>query len=172
MDIQEISKYWEKIKQSRPFDEFYFFAIALILAFGVIQTTGTALDTDRPVVTVTSCSMYPHYKVGDVVVVQGEKFEDIEEGDIIVFDAESAEVNIPVIHRVVVKEEDRLETRGDNTRGQNSFEKDISPDQVYGTAVFKVPRIGLVKLLAIDFTGFGGNQPLALDAIPKCRSIS
>lgn len=162
---------WNKVKNHRLFDEFYFFALALILAFGVIQTTGTALDTDRPVVTVVSCSMYPQYKVGDVIMVQGESFEDIEEDDVIVFDAESPDVSIPVIHRVVLKRNDSLETRGDNTRGQNDFEKDISTDQIHGTAFFRVPRVGLIKLAAMDITGLEG-QPLVFDSIPKCERLT
>lgn len=163
---------WGRLRSSRLFDEFYFFALALILAFGVIQFTGTVLETDKPVVTVVSCSMYPDYKVGDVIMVRGEDFKDIEEEDVIVFDAESTEVNIPVIHRVVVKNEGSLETRGDNTGGQNEFEKDISPDQVYGKAFLRIPRIGLVKLLAMDVTGVKGDKPLALDRIPECRRLN
>lgn len=161
---------WEQVKNSRFYEEFYFIAIALILAFGVIQTTGTVLDTDKPVVTVVSCSMYPEYHVGDVIMVRGQDFEDITEGDVIVFDAESPDVNIPVIHRVVVKEDEMLETRGDNTRGQSDFEKNIRPEQVHGVAFLKIPRVGLLKLLAMDITGLSG-QPFVIDSIPACQNV-
>lgn len=164
-------KTWNSVKNSDIFDEFYFLAIALILAFGIIQTTGAALDTDRPVVTVVSCSMYPEYNVGDVIVVKGEEFEDIEEGDVIVYDAESPDVNIPIIHRVVEKHSYYLETRGDNTRGQHEFEKNITGDQIYGKAVFKLPRVGLVKILAMDLVGYAGDQPLVIDNTPSCQRV-
>ncbi|MFB6199970.1 MAG: signal peptidase I [Candidatus Nanohaloarchaea archaeon] len=157
--------------------EVYFLAIALILAFGVIQTTGTLLNTDKPVVTVVSCSMYPKYTVGDVVVVQGEPFDNIKVGDIAVYNSRS-ELSIPVIHRVVEKRENSLETRGDNNRGQLEFEKNVTPEQIHGTALFSIPRVGAVKLLAMDLTGVGGvnteyrNRPLRLENSYTCESIN
>ncbi|PSH02046.1 MAG: hypothetical protein BRC26_02535, partial [Nanohaloarchaea archaeon QH_8_44_6] len=77
----------EKIREREleSFEWFYFLALALILAFGTIQTTGTALDTERPVVSVISCSMHPVYSVGDILIVQGQDFEDVEVGDISVY---------------------------------------------------------------------------------------
>lgn len=168
MDVEET---WEEIKESAVFDEFYFLTVALVLAFGIIQTTGAVMDTEKPVVTVVSCSMYPEYNVGDVIVVQGEEFEDIEEGDVIVYDAESPETNIPIIHRVTVKRENSLETQGDNTRGQHEFEKNITSDQIYGEAAFRIPRVGLVKILAMDLVGFSGDKPLVIDNTPSCYRV-
>lgn len=168
MDIKQT---WESVKDSGAFNEVYFLAIALILAFGIIQTTGSILDTGKPVVTVVSCSMYPDYDVGDVIIVRGEGFEDIAEGDVIVFDAQSPETDIPIIHRVIIKRDSSLETQGDNTRGQHEFEKNITPEQVYGKAFFKIPRIGLVKILAMDLVGFTGDQPLAIDSTPQCYRV-
>ncbi len=160
-------KAWEKVTGSREFDEFYFFAIALILAFGTLQTTGTVFDTDKPVVTVVSCSMYPEYDVGDILVVKGQDYEDIERGDIVVYRTE--EMNIPVVHRVIEKNPGYLETQGDNNQGQLDFEENVTPDQIHGTTAFKIPRVGLVKLLAMDLAGFSGDAPLVLDAVENCR---
>lgn len=162
---------WRNIRNSRGFSEFYFFAVALILAFGIITTTGTVFDTEKPVVTVVSCSMYPEYNVGDVILVNGADFNEVEEGDVIVYDAESPEVNIPIIHRVILKTEDSLETQGDNTRGQHDFEKNITPDQVYGKSLVSIPRVGLVKILAMDIVGFSGDQPFVIDNTPACKRV-
>lgn len=160
-------KTWEKVTESREFNEFYFFAVALILAFGTLQTTGQVLETDKPVVTVVSCSMYPEYDVGDILVVQGQDYEDIERGDIVIYRTE--EMNIPVVHRVIEKNTDHLETQGDNNQGQLEFERNVTPDQIYGTTAFKIPRVGLVKLLAMDIVGFSGDAPLILDAVENCQ---
>lgn len=165
MDIASLRSWLES---SRTVDEAMFFFLALVLAFGTLQTTGSLLNTDRPVVTVTSCSMYPSLDAGDIVVVKGEEFDDISEGDIAVYSTD--EVAIPVIHRVVETERDSLETRGDNNLGQSDFERDINPSQVHGTYIFKIPKIGLVKLLAADLTGLGGGAPLALDSTPACST--
>ncbi len=237
MDSDKIIGKLSAVKNSREFKEYYFFAIALILAFGTLQTTGSVMNTDRPVVTVVSCSMYPDYDVGDIIGVQGTGYENIEVGDVIVYEVpnkvefsvagekhvlnesnaadyteagavklvqvdgdskaaivsidgrnakmvegktfdyngQTFEVNsvsgmdIPVIHRVIRKNSDHLETQGDNTIGQHEFEKHIEPNQIHGEAVFKIPRIGLVKILAIDILGLGNNAPLALDSTPNCQ---
>lgn len=168
MDLRD---QWRKVKESRAFSEFYFFAVALILAFGIIQTTGVVMDTEKPVVTVVSCSMYPEYNVGDVIIVQGQSFEQIEEGDVVVYNAESPEVNIPIIHRVILKSDNHIETQGDNTRGQHEFEKNIKPEQIYGKSAFSIPRVGLVKILAMDITGFSGDRPLVIDNTPSCKRV-
>ncbi len=163
----DIGENWRQVKNSRLFDEFYFFAIALILAFGVIQTTGTALNTDKPVVSVVSCSMYPQLHVGDILLVQGMSYEEIEEGDIIVY--ATPEMDIPVVHRVIEKNDEFLETQGDNNPDQLSFEEHVEPDQIHGTMLFKVPRIGGLKLLAMDLLGYQGDAPLVVDSYPRCE---
>ncbi len=167
MDYEGI---WNKIENDRGFQEFYFFAIALILAFGTLETTGTVLDTEKPVVTVVSCSMYPELDVGDILVVRGTDFEDVEEGDIIVFDVDDQYSDIPIIHRVIETGDGYVGAKGDNTEAQQEFEERIEPDQVHGKTVLRVPRVGLLKILAIDFTGYGdpGNQPFTFDTTQRC----
>jgi len=166
----DLRRGWQRVKQSRGFEEFYFFAIALILAFGTLQTTGTVMNTDKPVVTVVSCSMYPHYDVGEIILVQGQEFGQIEEGDIAVYESGLPDQSIPVIHRVVSKNQDYLETKGDNNDGQLEFERRVEPEQIHGTAVASVPKIGLVKLLTMDVLGVSrpGDAFLEIDSIPQC----
>lgn len=156
----------DEIREKRSFQEFYFLAIALLLAFGTLQTTGSVLETEKPVVTVVSCSMYPELNVGDLVVVQGEDFSEIEERDVVVYDVDK--MPIPVVHRVIEKQKNSLETQGDNNPGQLDFEKNVTPEQIHGTQLFTVPRIGLVKILAMDITGFNGDRPLVIDNTPRC----
>ena len=223
---------------------FYFLSLALILAFGTLSTAGTVMSTDKPVVAVVSCSMYPEYHRGDILFVQGQDFNDIEEGEVIVYkvpdrvdfsvdgesytlekdsplhntsvetslgrvelvevvpdlnpgqdgntkdgvilnvDGERVRVEegsssnglsvekasampIPVVHRVVRKEDGFLETRGDANSRQLDFESDVRPFQVHGKAFFRVPRIGLFKMFAMDLAGFG-DAPLSLDKRYTC----
>ena len=162
---------WQNFKESRTFEEFYFFAIALILAFGTLQTTGTVMDTEKPVVTVVSCSMYPHYDVGDIILVKGTDFDQIDEGDIAVYDSGSENQNIPIIHRVIDANADLVETKGDNNEGQLDFEREVTPDQVHGVAVGSVPKLGLVKLLTLDVLGLSGpnDSQFKIDSIPTCQ---
>jgi hypothetical protein len=235
----------DEVIENEVFDWIYFLALALILAFGTITTTGTALSTDKPVVSVVSCSMYPEYHKGDIIVVQGEKFSDIEVGEVVVYGvpdrvdftvngqsytleenspmhntsadtsvgtvslvevgsklrpgsssavisidgdrmtaSEGEELSvggeelsidrissmpIPVVHRVVEKSEDSLQTRGDANNRQLDFESDVRPFQIHGTAMFTIPRLGAVKILAMDFVGFQGDKPFVLDVYSPCR---
>lgn len=234
----------EKIRDGKleGYEWFYFLALALILAFGTIQTTGTALNTDRPVVSVISCSMYPEYRVGDILIVQGRDFEDIETGDIAIYqvpdridfsvngesftleenspdydttvetsigevellevkpdlqngndrallriDGEEVTVSengesdridverisgqpVPIVHRVVSKSDESVQTQGDANSRQLDFESDVRPFQIYGTTAFKIPRIGAVKLIVMDLVGFNGDKPLVLDNMRTCGS--
>ncbi|MDY6773917.1 MAG: signal peptidase I [Candidatus Nanohaloarchaea archaeon] len=160
---------WQEIRESRGFREFYFFAVALVLAFGILQFSGTVMNTGKPVVTVVSCSMYPELHVGDILLVHGTDFEDIEQGDIIVYSTE--EMEIPIVHRVVKKHDTYLETKGDNNPGQLEFEKHVTPGQIRGVVVFTIPRIGALKLLAMDVAGLNGprDTPVIIDSYPSCR---
>ncbi|MFB6100575.1 MAG: signal peptidase I [Candidatus Nanohalobium sp.] len=232
--------------ESELFEWFYFLSLALILAFGTIKTTGTVLQTDKPVVSVVSCSMYPEYQKGDILVVDGMDYSEIEEGDVVIYrvpdridftlngesytleknspmyntsvetsvgtvqlleaeanlktgndrallsiegekvtvtDGGSVSVNgarlkverisampIPVVHRVISKSEDHLETKGDANSGQLDFESSVRPFQIHGTTMFKIPRVGAVKLLAMDLIGFQpGNAPVVIENSYSCR---
>lgn len=155
---------------SRTGKEVAFVGIALLLAFGIYQTVGTALGTNVPVVAVTSPSMEPTLERGDMVLVKGVPFSEIEEGDIIVFDTGSPCLPVPIIHRVVDIDGNGLTTKGDSNPSQlvichsngrcsqtfdvcpegtelNAIEEGITPDQVKGVVAFKVPYLGHVKLV-------------------------
>lgn len=161
---ENIQDFWE----TRVFSEFYFFAIALILAFGTLQTTGTLLETGKPVVTVISCSMYPVYDVGDIVFIQGAESSELERGDIIVYDSSQSNQEVPIVHRVTEVHDGYVETKGDNNPDQLSFEREVKDSQIHGKAFFRIPRIGGIKLLAMDLTGYNGGEPLVIDSYPNC----
>lgn len=231
--------------ENEAFEWFYFLALALILAFGTITTTGTVLNTDKPVVSVVSCSMYPEYHKGDILIVNGQDYSDIEVDDVVIYrvpdridfsiggeeytlekdspindesietsigsielvdvqadlnngndvavlsvngerttvqDGETLSVSgtemeverissmpIPVVHRVIEKGESSLQTKGDANNAQLDFESDVRPFQIHGTTAFKIPRLGVVKILAMDLVGFQGDKPLVIDRYRPCR---
>ena len=89
------------------------------------------------------------FNKGDILLIIKAKPETLEEGDVIIFNSNQKN---PVIHRIIdIKEEDGervFATIGDNNRGQLSFEKSITQDQLVGKAVIKVaPYFGWVKLV-------------------------
>lgn len=148
---------------SRLTDETAFLLVALLLAYGIYQTAGLALGTEVPVVAVTSGSMEPTLHRGDMILVQGEPFEEIEEGEIVVYTTDR--MPVPIIHRVIQKNATALQTKGDALEQQHQFEKHITPDQVLGTTMFVVPYIGHVKLVPTCIylrLQYGGQVPATI----------
>lgn len=85
---------------------------------------------------------------GDILFITGVNPEDVEVGDVIIFDASQRN---PIIHRVVGitrnKEGYTFETLGDNNPGQLPFEMNILPGEIVGKARLRViPYAGWVKL--------------------------
>lgn len=90
------------------------------------------------------------FSKGDVIFVVGVDSDEIEVGDVIIFEGGA---RYPLIHRVV-DDGESLSTKGDNYRTnfeQLSSEKDIDRNKVYGKALFRVPAIGWVKLIFFEF---------------------
>lgn len=245
MDLS--GKYSDFREGLEALDDFYFILLAVLLAFGTLQTSGAVLETDKPVVTVVSTSMCPEMQVGDILFVKGTSYDQINEEDIIVYDVPdrvefsvdnssyTLEMNdskasittalgevelldvhpardrskdrvilsvngtrldeslvegnsyqisghdvridyatdlppgdIPIVHRVIKKNDEYVETMGDANSGQLEFETRVRPDQVHGKVFFKVPRLGLVKLWTMDLMGYAGDRPLAIDNTPSC----
>ncbi len=86
---------------------------------------------------------------GDIMVVWG-RFEP-EVGDVIIFNANTQH---PIIHRVVnIKDDETIETKGDNNNAQLPMEKNIQEDAIIGKAVFRIPKIGWLKLVFVELFG-------------------
>lgn len=94
--------------------------------------------------------------IGDVMVLYGKSYENINVGDMLVFipeDREFFNTKGPVIHRVILKWQDEegkyhFRTKGDhNPQSFENFEQNIPQDDVIGVAVVRIPFIGYAKLL-------------------------
>ena len=93
------------------------------------------------------------FKKGDVLVIKGEPPGNFEIGDIIVFH-ESSRAN-PIIHRVIAKiDNETYATKGDANSQQLTFEKKIKYSNIEGKAVLMIPKIGWVKVGAVDLLGY------------------
>ncbi|HLC91257.1 MAG TPA: signal peptidase I [Candidatus Nanoarchaeia archaeon] len=91
---------------------------------------------------------------GDVIILWRANKENIELGDILVFQADKPQ---PIIHRVVkVWQEDDAyfyQTKGDHnsdsiTNGMG--ETKISESRIYGKGLIRVPYLGWLKILFVD----------------------
>ena len=91
------------------------------------------------------------FNKGDIMVLKGVKFENIEVGEVVVYNANRAE---PIIHRVVKKERDYLQTKGDNNNGLIDFENRVEGKQIIGKGVFRLPLLGWVKIGFVNLISY------------------
>ena len=107
-----------------------------------------AFGTQNPFYVVASGSMIPVLEVYDVLIVQGhEPFEDIDVGDIIVFNRPS-DHNRVIVHRVVsIMEEDpkTIRTQGDANPGSiPGTDFPITQEEYIGKVAYTLPQVGYI----------------------------
>ena len=91
------------------------------------------------------------FNKGDIMFLVGRDAENIEVGDVIVFNSRRKD---PIIHRIVKKMQDGNEiyfqTKGDNNRdsikNNGLDETHIMEDIIIGKAAFRVPVLGYIKI--------------------------
>ncbi len=123
----------------------------VIVAMGVIIIwigLQVAFGTQNPFYVVASGSMIPELQVYDVLVVQGHvTFDEIQVGDIIVFDRPSGHDRV-IVHRVVsITDEDpkTVRTKGDNNVASiPGTDFPITEKEYIGKVQFQIPQIGYV----------------------------
>ena len=107
-----------------------------------------AFGTTNPFYVVASGSMIPVLEVYDVLIVQGhEPFEDIEVGDIIVFNRPSDHDRV-IVHRVAsILDEDpkTVRTKGDaNPASIPGTDFPITEEEYIGKVAYTLPQVGYV----------------------------
>lgn len=123
----------------------------VIVAVGVIIIwigLQVVFGTENPFYVVASGSMIPKLQVYDVLIVQGHVlFEDIQIGDIIVFDRPTGHDRV-IVHRVVaITDEDprTVRTKGDNNNASiPGTDFPITNEEYIGRVEYIVPQIGFV----------------------------
>jgi len=88
------------------------------------------------------------FNKGDIFVAKGVPFEELQVGDIAIY--RIAEQRDPIIHRIVLIEEDTIQTKGDANPIQLHFEKSISEEQIQGKAIARIPYLGWLKVLLVE----------------------
>ncbi len=126
----------------------------IIVAVGVLVIwigLQAAFGTQNLFYVVASGSMIPELQVYDVLIVQGhEPFEDIEIGDVIVFNRPS-DHNRVIVHRVVsiIDESPKtIRTQGDaNPASIPGTDFPITAEEYIGKVVYTLPQVGYVTQL-------------------------
>ncbi|MEJ2277095.1 MAG: signal peptidase I [Candidatus Lokiarchaeota archaeon] len=112
-------------------------------------------NTSTPVVVVVSGSMEPTYNIGDLLFVHGKSPDNIQIGDVIIYDARGlwwGAPNDPIVHRVINKtlvgDTWYFQTKGDNN---NEPDPALVPEgRVLGVVFGGIPYIGYAKIILTD----------------------
>jgi len=126
----------------------------LIVVVGVLAIwigLQVVFGTENPFYVVASGSMIPVLEVYDVLIVQGhDPFEEVEIGDIIVFNRPS-DHNRVIVHRVVsiIDENPKtIRTQGDaNPASIPGTDFPISEEEYIGKVVYTLPQVGYITQL-------------------------
>ena len=119
----------------------YILVFALIV-WGTPEALKKMLNSEYPIASVTSSSMWPALKKGDLILIKGAGGKnDIEIGDIVVYANEKGFT----IHRVIELKEDTFITKGD---ANNIKDKPIEYDKLIGKTLnfknkpIRIPFLG------------------------------
>ena len=106
------------------------------------------LDTDHPMAAITSQSMYPLLKRGDIVLLQGvEKAADLNVGDIIAYNDETSGL---ILHRIIIIDGEEIITQGDaNLEADDpiTFDQLVGRTLSLGGRLARIPYVGNIPIL-------------------------
>ena len=120
--------------------------IVVILIYAIPKILSYSLKVEHPMAAITSSSMWPALKQGDLVLIKGVDKEELGIGDVVVYSNEKGFT----IHRIVKLNEKTLITKGD---ANNVNDNPIKYEQVVGRIVefrdkpLRIPYVGLISVL-------------------------
>ena len=115
--------------------------------YGGVEVLRIALQTESPLMVVSSGSMVPTLSMGDIIIVRGVDPHTVTVGTIIIFHS-PADYDMPIVHRVVriIDEGNSIffETKGDHNPVQDGWR--VPSQNLMGVYVARVPYVGLLSL--------------------------
>ncbi len=134
-------------------DAVVYIVIVVGIVVGLPKFLSWSLKTPFPMAAITSGSMWPQLKQGDMVFIQGEQTKDtISAGDVVVWRSEQGPGF--VIHRVTELKENTFITKGD---ANFTSDPPVKYEQLVGKALtwrgkmVKLPYLGSVTTYASQF---------------------
>jgi signal peptidase len=127
--------------------------------YGAIELLKIALNTESPLMVVSSGSMIPVLNVGDIIIVRGVDPSQIGIGSIIIFHSPRS-YETPIVHRVIAIQNENgglyFKTKGDNNPNPDNWYPmpGVPSRYVMGIYVAKIPYLGLISLSLKGPIGF------------------
>ena len=124
-----------------------YLAILAALVWGTPKGLAFVLKTKYPMASITSGSMWPALKTGDMVFIKGiENKDEIKVGDIIVYKNPLGFT----IHRVIEINENIIITKGDANNVSDApvkFEEIIGKTLDFNNKPIRIPYLGQISIL-------------------------
>ena len=120
--------------------------IVVLLVYYTPKALSYALNTQYPMAAITSGSMWPELKKGDLVFIQGVEPSSIQVDDIVVY---TNTKNAFTIHRVVQLREDTLITKGDANNVNDdpvAYQDIVGKLYKIGDWNTRIPKLGLISI--------------------------
>ncbi len=129
--------------------------LILIIAIQRFSNNNIAIGGIR-VFTIITESMYPEYKVGDMIIAIDTPADKINVGDNVVYKGEIADFKDKIVtHKVIAKYKTKDGYRF-TTKGVNNMIEDpeITDKQIIGKVVYKTVILSIISKLVNDTTTF------------------
>ncbi len=142
--VSKVSKFFNKNPTARVI---LLIAILFAATYGSVGVLRLVLQTESPLMVVSSGSMIPTLNVGDIILVRGVDPSTVTVGTIIIFHSPS-DYEMPIVHRVVAIDNQGggifFETKGDNNPTRDGWR--VPGQNLMGVYIGKVPYVGLLSL--------------------------
>jgi signal peptidase len=121
--------------------------ILFAVTYGSVEALRIVLQTESPLMVVSSGSMIPTLNVGDIILVRGVDPRAVTVGTIIIFHSPN-DWEMPIVHRVVAVNNQGgstfFETKGDNNPVEDGWR--VPAANLMGVYIAKLPYVGLLSL--------------------------
>jgi signal peptidase len=130
-----------------------YLAILVALVWGTPKALSKYLDTDFPIAAITSGSMWPTLKTGDMVLIRGVHGKnDIKIGDVVVYKNPSTSSGQAefTIHRVVKMTDTKFTTKGDANDVEDTpvgYDKLVGRTVTVGGNPLRIPYLGNISIM-------------------------
>ena len=122
--------------------------IIIAVVFLVPKVSSVILKTPYPIAAISSSSMWPSLKAGDLILIKGIRKENLEIGDIVVYKNTNQNIGFTV-HRIVEIKDDTFVTRGD---ANSVNDKPVDYNNLIGKVVgfdkkpLRIPWLGKITM--------------------------
>ena len=144
MPENSVGKFFKKNPAARVI---ILIVILFAATYGSVAVLKVVLNTESPLMVVSSGSMIPTLNVGDIILVRGVDPNTVTVGTIIIFHS-PYDYSMPIVHRVIAISNEGnglfFSTKGDNNPGPDGWS--VPAQNLMGVYVAKLPYVGLISL--------------------------